>query len=234
MKKIVLVHGMNGTKESWNILQKELEKALDIKTEAIDLPGHDITTKPLQMLLSGTSGLYESGISMDDYVDEVSKAFADGKSNDTVLIGHSLGGSVISHVAARYSERIARLVYVAAMLPDHGQSARAIINEVRKNPPKMIKTFGDFAPYLKKLRFVRQPEEPLGAVFNRTSAFEALPKGYILCMGDDVIPKALQVTMIDAYKKSVEPPKVEPLNSGHLPQYEIPSELVEAIKKLLL
>ena len=234
MKKIVLVHGMNGTKESWNTLQKELEKALDVKTEAIDLPGHDITTNPFQMLLSGTFGLYESGISMDDYVDEVARAFAAGNSNDTVLIGHSLGGAVISHVAAMYPERVARLVYVAAMLPDQGQSARTIINEVKENPSPIIDTIGDYFLYLKKLRFVRQPEEPLGAVFNRTPVFEALPKGYVLCLKDDVIPKEMQGIMIDAYKKTVEPPKVEPLNSGHLPQYENPDELVKTIRTLLL
>lgn len=39
MTKMVLVHGMNGTKESWNTLPKLLEDA-GYSVEAIDLPGH--------------------------------------------------------------------------------------------------------------------------------------------------------------------------------------------------
>ncbi len=39
-----------------------------------------------------------------------------------VLVGHSMGGMVITQAAARCPERIARLVYVAAFVPSDGQS----------------------------------------------------------------------------------------------------------------
>jgi len=42
--------------------------------------------------------------------------------HDVVLVGHSYGGMVITGVADRIPERIHRLVYVDAMLPDSGES----------------------------------------------------------------------------------------------------------------
>jgi pimeloyl-ACP methyl ester carboxylesterase len=43
--------------------------------------------------------------------------------NDVVLVGHSLGGMVISGAAERVSKKIRRLVYLDALVPKHGQSA---------------------------------------------------------------------------------------------------------------
>ncbi|HWC73632.1 MAG TPA: alpha/beta fold hydrolase [Gemmatimonadales bacterium] len=42
--------------------------------------------------------------------------------HDVVLVGHSYGGMVISGVADRVPDRIKRLVYVDALLPDSGES----------------------------------------------------------------------------------------------------------------
>jgi pimeloyl-ACP methyl ester carboxylesterase len=42
---------------------------------------------------------------------------------DIVLVGHSFGGAVITGVADRIPERIARLVYLDAVVPLNGQSA---------------------------------------------------------------------------------------------------------------
>jgi len=46
---------------------------------------------------------------------------------DIILVGQSYGGMVISGVADRLPERIARLVYLDAMVPDDGDSAAALI-----------------------------------------------------------------------------------------------------------
>jgi pimeloyl-ACP methyl ester carboxylesterase len=41
---------------------------------------------------------------------------------DIVLVGHSYGGMVATGVTDRASDRIARLVYLDAFVPEHGQS----------------------------------------------------------------------------------------------------------------
>jgi pimeloyl-ACP methyl ester carboxylesterase len=53
------------------------------------------------------------------HVDDVVSLFETGDLRDVILAGHSYGGAVITGVAHRIPERIARLVYVAGVvLPD--------------------------------------------------------------------------------------------------------------------
>jgi pimeloyl-ACP methyl ester carboxylesterase len=47
--------------------------------------------------------------------------------HDVVLVGHSYGGMVITGVADRVPDRIRRLVYVDAFLPDSGESVVTIV-----------------------------------------------------------------------------------------------------------
>ncbi len=47
--------------------------------------------------------------------------------SDVVLVGHSYAGMVITGVAAEVPERIARLVYYDAFVPDTGDSALALL-----------------------------------------------------------------------------------------------------------
>ena len=50
---------------------------------------------------------------------------------DVVLVGHSYGGMVITGVADRVPDRIRRLVYVDALLPDSGESVATIAHSPR-------------------------------------------------------------------------------------------------------
>lgn len=45
--------------------------------------------------------------------------------NDVILVGHSYGGMVITHVAEIIPQRLAALVYLDAVLPENGQSVAA-------------------------------------------------------------------------------------------------------------
>jgi pimeloyl-ACP methyl ester carboxylesterase len=47
--------------------------------------------------------------------------------HDIILVGHSYGGMVITGVADRLPDRIRRLVYLDAFLPNDGESAMSLI-----------------------------------------------------------------------------------------------------------
>ena len=107
-KNFVLVHGAARGSRSWGRVLPLLEKQVHSVT-AIDP--------------SGRAGYGKPGwrMKLEDYADavvnEVRKIAA-----PTILVGHSMGGQVISAAAEKIPDRIERLVYVAAFLPRSGDS----------------------------------------------------------------------------------------------------------------
>lgn len=231
MTSIIFVHGMNATSASWNTVPEKFSLA-GYDTVSVDLPGHD-KDLPLAVLFLGRKGTYSSGLTMSDYVEAIVASFPAEDERNVVLVGHSMGGAVISHVAHQHPDRIKQLIYVAAMLPDTDDSPAKIIDVIKDMNVPVRKTLGDYLPHLLKLRFVYQPEEPLGATFSRSPAFDAIPRGYVLCEDDDVIPAKLQETMLEAYSDASAKSDVVRLQRSHLPQYDRPEELFETIKAML-
>jgi len=104
---IVLVHGAWMDASAWNRVAPMLtEKGHAVI--AVNLPGHGVDDTP-----------YEQ-IQLQTYIDAVKTAIGD-KTN-VILVGHSLAGIVISQVAEAIPHQLTRLVYVAAYLPQNGES----------------------------------------------------------------------------------------------------------------
>ena len=59
-------------------------------------------------------------VTLDAYAERVCEALAAGP--PAVLVGHSMGGVVVTQAAARTPEQVETLVYVAAFAPADGQS----------------------------------------------------------------------------------------------------------------
>lgn len=62
-------------------------------------------------------------------VDDVVNTITWEQLTDVVLVGHSYGGMVITGVADRIPERIRRLVYVEAFVPESGESVERLTGE---------------------------------------------------------------------------------------------------------
>lgn len=236
MTTLLFVHGMNGTARNWHDIPERLKAYAD-DSLAVQLPGHDGPNLIKAFFLKLTGRIdtplemtYESKQTMDTYVQEVSSHFPDGSGRDVVLIGHSMGGAVISHVATKYPDRIAKLIYMAAMLPDENDSAASLLSWIKNSGEINTMEFAlDFLPHLLKLEAVSQPKEPLESKFNRTVDFNAIPKAYIRCADDDVIPATLQDEMLRNYPTA----EVKPLDLSHFPQFDDPERLASTIQKLL-
>lgn len=74
------------------------------------LPGHSDAD-------SATAG----GASLADYVAAVD-AKLDETGTPALLVGHSMGGVVITQTAEEHPEKIRALVYLSAYLPENGKS----------------------------------------------------------------------------------------------------------------
>ena len=107
MPRILLVHGAFGRAACWDRVAPELRSAGHC-VEAIDLPGAGEDPTPI------------AEVTLDRYAQRVCEGLSDGP--PAVLVGHSMGGMVITQAAARCPSQIARLVYVAAFLPADGRS----------------------------------------------------------------------------------------------------------------
>jgi pimeloyl-ACP methyl ester carboxylesterase len=66
-------------------------------------------------------------IGLNTHIDDVVNTILYEDLRDIVLVGHSYGGMVISGVADRVPDRIKRLVYLDAMVPNDGDSVSSIV-----------------------------------------------------------------------------------------------------------
>jgi pimeloyl-ACP methyl ester carboxylesterase len=105
METFVLVHGAWADASAWDGVSPLL-KARGYDVISVNLPGHGKDNTPY------------AGISLTAYVDAVKKAI--GKNTNVILVGHSLGGLIISQVAEQIPAQIKRLVYLAAFVPKNG------------------------------------------------------------------------------------------------------------------
>jgi pimeloyl-ACP methyl ester carboxylesterase len=107
MTNFLLVHGATLGAWSWERVLPGLAEA-GHTARAIDLPGAGADKTPL------------ADVTLDRYADAICEALADA--SPTLLTGHSMGGMSITQAAARCPEAVAGLIYVAAFLPQPGQS----------------------------------------------------------------------------------------------------------------
>jgi pimeloyl-ACP methyl ester carboxylesterase len=117
----VLVHGAWHGGWCWEEVEGHLGKA-GAEAMAVNLPGRGADARPFDQL------------TLDSYVDEVIAAL-DAAPAPVVLVGHSLGGVVISQVAERAPEKVATLVYLCAILLHDGQST---LDVMAKDPDSLL------------------------------------------------------------------------------------------------
>lgn len=96
---VVLVHGYGGDKNSWLFVQEPLSDGRIV--HALDLPGHGESTKDV-----GDGSLDLLASSVLGFLDALGIERAH-------LVGHSLGGAVVTAVAARAPGRVSSLTLVA-------------------------------------------------------------------------------------------------------------------------
>jgi len=87
--------------------------------------GHEVHAPSLTGL-ADRSHLLAPGIDLDTHITDVVSLLFYEDLRDVILVGHSYGGMVITGVADRVPDRLRRLVYVDAFVPNDGECANAI------------------------------------------------------------------------------------------------------------
>jgi len=120
MSTFVLVHG------AWHT-GAELEPTAAV----IRAAGHRVFTPTIKGNRPGDI----KTVGLDDAIESISGYLAETELTDVILVGHSYGGMVITGVADRAPERIRRLVYWNAFVPNNGECLNDMV------PPRYVALF---------------------------------------------------------------------------------------------
>lgn len=108
MSTYILVHGAWQGEWVWELVKPKLE-SFGHKVVTLDLPGSGKDMTPLQ------------DVTLDLYVDKVVDVI-NQQNEKVILVGHSMGGIVITQTAEYVPYKIDKLVYLCAFLPRNGES----------------------------------------------------------------------------------------------------------------
>lgn len=237
MSTFVLIHGAFHGGWCWYKVVPLLEKQ-GHTVVAPDLPSH------------GRDKTSLSAVTLSAYVDSVCKLL-DAQREPVVLVGHSMGGGIITQVAEYRPEKIKTLVYLTAALPRNGQS---MFEEFQQDTESaalanfVIATDHSYATFreaglkeafygdcseediaLAKLLVVPQAMAPVGTPIKTSEAnFGRVPRVYIECLRDRALTPPFQKRLYAALPCQ----RVISMNTSHSPFFSAPGELVAHLTAL--
>lgn len=231
---IILVHGACHGAWCWDKVVPLLE-AYGYRVLAPDLPGRG--TK-------GAPGWWRW--TLQDHADAIVDT-ARQAGGPVIILGHSMGGQVISAAAESAPELFSRLVYLTAFLPANGDSIVSlaaldkdsdIADATRTSLLKGLITinpdtahpifYGDCSADdfdWVKPRLVAEPARPSFSKLHLSARFESVPRSYIRCTQDRAISIQLQDIMVA--KQPCQ--QVATLDASHSPFLSMPDKLAAAL-----
>ena len=190
-----------------------------------------------------------SEVTLDAYAKRICEALA-ARAEPAVLVGHSMGGMAITQAAPRCADRIASMVYVAAFLPQDGQSLIGLTelpegegDQVQANlvvtgdPPvatmpaeaSRAATYEHCSDELAAWAIASRTPQPIFPFTEPVALegfdFAGIPRAYVYCAQDRAIPPPLQRRMLET--AGCEP--VVELDTDHVPQLSRTTELAEIL-----
>lgn len=198
MANIILVHGAMHGAWCWEHVTPLLS-GMGHSVRAIDLPGLGDDRTPAE------------SVTADDWAVAVAGAVR-AMERPAVLVGHSLGGTAISQGAERVPDQVRGLIFVSAILIEAGETIMSACPELmeiaesaaRKFPDDpgavaMQLFYGSTDPEVAAAAIARLRPQP-SAVLMRplqvtAERFGRLPRAYIECADDAVVPLDVQRKM---------------------------------------
>ncbi|MGE3973871.1 MAG: alpha/beta fold hydrolase [Bdellovibrionales bacterium] len=240
--KLVFLHGLMGFAGNWRRITPAFEKDFQILT--YDQRGHGRSFKP--------SGGYRP----EDYADDLAKILEELGWEKIHLVGHSMGGRNAQNFAARFPQRVVKLV-IEDIGPDTSEAAvQKIVDIIERAPTPftdkvMAKDFFynnykdvSLGAYLYS-NIEEKPNKTFDWRFSKEAILESVRLGRAQERWDEL--KSLKMpTLLIRGEKSEELPRdvyekaltvnplvkgVEIAGSGHWVHFDKPDEFIQALKK---
>lgn len=232
MSRFVLVHGAWCGGWAWERVVPLLEEA-GHKVRVPDLPGHGEDRTPIPE------------VSLRGYADRVREVL-DARPEPAVLVGHSLGGAVISQAAEQHPEKVHTLVYLTAFLLRDGETVFSVLTSDTKSLLSSARVMSEDQTYstiredaiketwcadcsdedverLKSLTGTQATAPAATPVAVTEDNFGRIPRVYIETLRDRTITPKAQREMYERTPCQ----KVISMDTSHFPQYAAPEELAD-------
>jgi pimeloyl-ACP methyl ester carboxylesterase len=217
---VVIVHGAWGG--SWAF--RRIEQMLRAK-------GYDVY-RPSLTGLGERVHLGTPDVGLSTHIDDVVNAIKFEDLHRVVLIGHSYGGMVISGVADRIPERLRKLVYLDAFVPNDGESVMGVLGPRSAWAESMIKKGFLVPPWLEGQSWPSDVPQPLKTFTEPLSlsneAAKRIPAAYVL-----MVEKGKEAKSADFYmhfeRAKARGWKVMQMQSDHNPQFSRPQALADLL-----
>ena len=234
MHTVVLVHGGSHGAWCWYKLTPKLEQA------------------GLRVITPDSAGLGDdetpaSEVTLERWADDICRIL-DEQDQPVILVGHSRGGIIISTAAEKRPAKVAKLVYVSAMMIGSGETAFGVVHEdgtslmlpnaemasdgasmsIRAEALKDV--FYGYASdedlALAKGRLRPDPVAPLMTPLVLTDeAFGSVPRAYVECLQDNAVPIGLQRRMQEVFPCG----EVVSIATDHTPFFSEPDRLAQCL-----
>lgn len=237
MSTFVLIHGGCHGAWCWYKVVPLLEQH-GHTVIAADLPGHGRDKTPV------------SDVTLEAYVERVCHIL-DAQRDPVVLIGHSMGGGIITQTAEYRPDKIKTLVYLTALLPANGESMGQVLrrNTASVLPSNIVPAaepgatmireevlaeafYGDCSAEdiaLAKLLLVPQATAPLRTRLQTSAAnFGRIPRVFIECLRDRAHSLSFQRSVYETFPGQ----RVIAMDTSHSPFFSAPGELAAHLAAL--
>jgi pimeloyl-ACP methyl ester carboxylesterase len=240
MARFVLVHGAFAGAWAWGPLTERLEAA-GHSVETLDLPGSGEDRTPM------------AEVTLDACVERLCEVLR-AHEEPAVVVPNSMGGVITTQAAARCPERVASIVYVAAFVPEDGESLLDLTrlpegagDQVQANvvlegdPPvatmpdeaSIDALYGSCSAEVAAWAVAQHRPQAVAPYATPVSlddreAFDAIPRSYVLCTRDRAIPPALQRLMVERAGCA----EVIELDTDHSPHLSATDELAPLVERL--
>lgn len=238
MTTVVLIHGGCHGAWCWYKVIPALEK-LGHTVIAPDLPSHGRDKTP------------RSAVTLQAYVNTVCNIL-DAQREPVVLVGHSMGGGIITQTAEYRPDKIKTLVYLTALLPANGESMGQVL---RRNKGSVLTSnfvpaaadnsamsvreevlvegfYGDCSAEdiaLAKLLLTPQATAPLKTPLQTSDAnFGRILRVFIECLQDRAHTLAFQRSVYTTFPGQ----QVIAMDTSHSPFFSAPDELAAHLAAL--
>jgi pimeloyl-ACP methyl ester carboxylesterase len=223
--RFVLTHGAMHGGWCWKYVLDELA-ALGVCAIAPDLPGHgERANEPA---------------TLDGYRD----ALLEVLEPDDVLVGHSLGGSFICLAADAAPDKVRRLIYIAALVPEEDRSLAEVlpfvgdVKEFELTPDSYRLTdagaaravfYNDCTSDQVNWAYSQvrpQSLQPLMTPIRLARFWDLdIPRDYILCLND----RTGLLTVAEDQLARLRPTTIHPVWASHFPLISRPKELARQL-----